>query len=328
MAYRAVRNTMDNGESADWIDVLAEMEKGVNTDVIREFIKLTSNAEGGSRSDIIKRISQAFGLNNTVARDIYDNRDKILSEDELKKRIGEQPGLPKASNPEQENAKTIEQIRNIYTRIGQIKFEDYHAKHLQELEKAKNELINAIRGNKPYQPTDTSNMNPYEAVTAAQSDYTKALENGTDQEFENAARKMAMAQALAASEFMNPSLGKTPTDETWRIGEISNMLMKTGMPWDKGKAAFFTGDANPFTKNDDEKAYDRLMDYEQTGPDAFKRVIGIMETFTEEQRRKINESDKINSILAMPDVMTNKTGERLIEEIIKLRDMTITVEGN
>jgi hypothetical protein len=105
-----------------------------------------------------------------------------------------------------------------------------------------------------------------------------------------------------------------------------NQMFKSGMPWDKDRVALFTGDANPFTKNDDERAYDRFMAYDRPeSRDAFNEAADIMMSLTPEQIKKANESNDINK--AIPeDVMHDRTGQQLVEEMRKFRELVIRYE--
>jgi hypothetical protein len=57
---------------------------------------------------------------------------------------------------------------------------------------------------------------------------------------------------------------------------------------------------------------------------AYKEATDILGTFTPEQIRRVNESDDINK--AIPDVMTDRTGQQLLEALRELKNMTLRYE--
>jgi len=136
LAYRAVRNTMTGGENADWIDVIAKMEEGVNSDVIKEYIRLVSASEGGSRSEIINRIKQSFGLTTHEARSIYDGRD-IPTNNTLNRIMNEQRDIPTVESPEYKSEQMSAEIQNMYIKAGRITWDEMTIKAMEE------ELINS-----------------------------------------------------------------------------------------------------------------------------------------------------------------------------------------
>jgi len=105
--------------------------------------------------------------------------------------------LPNANSPELEWAKLTAQTANIVVQTGHIKFDESLPMLLEGRKKAEDELREAMAGSKPYQPTDTTDMTPQEALRASQADYAKALKKGTNEEFEEAARRAERARVEA-----------------------------------------------------------------------------------------------------------------------------------
>jgi len=323
VAYRAARNMPGGGGS--YLNAMKILEGGLTPNLFNEYMRLTKNVEGGNKEATVERMRQTFGLSYTNATALYEGWKPGMSDASVKALVDQYKNnpLPNASSPELEWTQLTAQTANIVVQTGQIKFDESLPMLLEGRKKAENELREAMAGSKPYQPTDTTGMTPQEALIASQADYAKALKKGTNEEFEEAARNVAAAQAKAMAEMSMPPVDPYATDSR-RLSQAQDMLMQSA--WGKGNT-FFTGDGNPFTKNDDERANDRLMRYEATprGSDtnnAFWEAIKIMESFTEAERRKTNETNAINR--AIPDVMTDKTGQQLLEELRNLK-VNITV---
>jgi hypothetical protein len=104
-----------------------------------------------------------------------------------------------------------------------------------------------------------------------------------------------------------------------RLGDIA----------DNAKNLFYGTGRNPvgfFSDKDkqDKEAVDALYGYwENEGSrDAFSKIINAMNAFSPEQRRRVNNDNSINDIILREDVMSDKTGQLLLEE---LRNLQITI---
>jgi hypothetical protein len=318
----------DIKRSGSYIDAMILMERGLNADTFSEIMRLNRNAEGGDRSAVIERMRDQFGLNYTNSAMLYDQwamktdyGTKEMSSEESKSLIdtyGKMP--PPANSPELEIARITEEIKNIYTQSGMIHWDESITEIKDELVNAIQELKDKSESKAPYQPKDTVGLTPSEALKIRQQEYNDALASGNTARIEEAAR----ALELANMEALAPKYEDPIDQETRRMGEIDRMLIKSGMAWDKERSTFFTGDGNALTKNDDEKAYDRLSGYEQF-PEAHQslaEVFDIMRSFSQDQIKRANESNIVNSAIPQ-DIMTDRTGQELLEAI---RNMKITLD--
>jgi nicotinate-nucleotide pyrophosphorylase len=64
-------------------------------------------------------------------------------------------------------------------------------------------------------------------------------------------------------------------------------------------------------------AYEQFPEARQ----ALDEVYDILKSFTPEQIKRLNESNEINRVI--PDVMTDRTGQLLLEAIRELKETTI-----
>ncbi|MDR0507764.1 MAG: hypothetical protein LBH32_13255 [Dysgonamonadaceae bacterium] len=321
----------DIKRTGDYIDAMIVLEKGLTTDLFTKQMEIINNAEGGGRTGSIERIRQMYGLNYFNSAMLYDTwksreaSGNPLDEKETEKLLntfGKTP--PTASSPELDAARMIEEIKNLKTDTGQAYWDDQISKIIEELRKAKKEN-DEVRNPKP---ADTRDMSPADVVRVRRQEYEAALKSGDAARIAEADRRLTEAErAVAATP--DPMTAGDMKDIAMR-----NMLIKSGMPWDKDRITFFTGDGNPLTKNDDEQAYDRFMEYEKQpvgspAHQAYNEATDILGTFTPKQIASVNESNSINA--KIPDVMTDKTGQKLLEVVIQLKDeiehMTIREEG-
>jgi hypothetical protein len=325
--------------SGGYIDPLIMLERGITPELFNEIMMMASKLEGRDRDETISRAMGIFSVDNYKAAVLTDQWKKLTNNGEnpapledmqaIIDKYGKAP--PPANSPDLDAAKITEAIKNWWVQTG---ISQWDKNFIETLNK---ELQNAIRGhnnetgsNVPVpgsDPADTSGMTPAEAVSIRQQEYKEALESGDDDWITRAtiALERALMEALAPKPVNDPI-----DEETRRVGEIDRMLMKSGMPWDKDRAAFFTGDGNPFTKNDDEKTNDRLMAYggEPTSSparQAFDEFIGHLKTIKPEHIQKLNERDDINKII--PDIMTDKTGQLLLDTIRELKEITIRYDN-
>jgi hypothetical protein len=216
---------------------------------------------------------------------------------------------PPANSPELDAAKMTEEIKNLWTQTGIFKWEEnFPEKLLEELRKAKEGL--------PGKPADARDKLPADAVQARKQELEEAKASGGKNRIRQAEIDLYNTEMLAQDTTM---AGMSAADlQSERMSEIRQGLIKSGLPWDKDRVTLFTGDANPFTKNDDEESADRFMAYgkEPAGfpaYQAFERANDIFKTFTPEQIIKLNENNDINK--AIPDVMTDRTGQLLLHAV-------------
>jgi hypothetical protein len=338
LAFRAARE-IAGGDS--YIDAMKVLEGGLTPDLFKKYMSLTSGAESGGREGIVERLRQTFGLNYTSADKLYkawenpEIRAK-LNDESLKAIINNNKNEPPPPNsPELEAAKITEAIKNWWTQTGISHWDaNFPTTLVQELAKAIREYNQETGNDEPVpglptkKPVDTSGMPPDEAVQVRQREYIEALDSGD----RGRADRAAVALEKAHQEALSPKPVIDPIDEETKAlalegnkrAEIERMLLKSGGFWDSGRSAFFTGDANPFTKNDDERAFDKLKAYEQF-PEArqsLDKAYDIMRSMTPDQVKKANESNAVNSAIPQ-DIMTDRTGQALLRAI---ENMKITIE--
>jgi hypothetical protein len=98
---------------------------------------------------------QTFGLNYTNADVLYKAWKDPNKSDEDYKNLYEgfkDKPLPNANSPELQTAKISEEIKNMYTQLGQTHLDKNFEKLVAEHQKIKVELINALRGEMPHTP--------------------------------------------------------------------------------------------------------------------------------------------------------------------------------
>jgi hypothetical protein len=328
VAFRAAQQISG---SESYVDSMKILEQGITGEhgheLFKNYMNITSQAEGYGRDAIVERMRQTFGFNYTNADTMYNawDKNKNITKDDWKQLIDSFKQEPSpADSPELDAAKIIEKIKNIYTDSGMIRWESTIKTLQEELTKAIQEL-GGIKG-----PIDTTGMTPIEAATTRQDEYRDALISGDKDRIYKAGIELELAtsKALAPQTFIDPL-----DEELRRKVEIDQMLKKSGMPWEKGRATLFTEDVNPFTKNDDERAFDRLDAYGKqpsgsSARQAYDEFIEVVKLLTSEQMIRLNESNDINKMI--PDVMTDKTAQLLTQTIEKLRkemeDVNITYD--
>jgi hypothetical protein len=321
LSFRAARNVLasQGRPEADYTDVMMEIEKGLTPALFKELMMLNSRSEGGSRTGIVELMRKEFGLNYINARQLYDGYDagKEYTQAELDQYKNLPP--PAARSPELDAAKQIEEIKNILSETGQVYWDKQLSKIYDELVKATQKYNEETGSDRPMPPRPET----FPAVEYPPKPKTVGETLADLDVAVNAPPTQGAAYGDIVRASLNASL-EAQGIEGMRLAEIDRMLMKTGMPWDRNRDTFFTGDANPFTKNDDERAYDRLTAYEQfpEAQQSINEAFDIMRSMTPDQVKKANEDDLIN--LAIPqDIMTDKTGRDLLEAI---KNMKITIE--
>jgi hypothetical protein len=118
VAFRAARNFVPEGSS--YIDTMLKMEEGLTPEFFNEYMKLTSNIEGGDRAAMIERMRQTFGLNYTNANALHKGwvEKGELSRAEIDELTNRQLGIPSVESPElSHNVETME-VRNLIIQSG------------------------------------------------------------------------------------------------------------------------------------------------------------------------------------------------------------------
>jgi hypothetical protein len=317
IAFRAARNIAERrngGKPVDYVDAQMVLEEGMTTELFKEIMPLVEKAEGRGRNGMFEQIRDIFGMsrykNANVVYEAWTNPEirAKLDDKSLRALIDKNKNEPPpADSPELKAAITIEEIKNWWTETGISHWDaNFPNTLLEELRKGKGE----------YNPVDTSGMTPVEAVRVRQREYMEAVKSGNPIWVQRASAALEKANMEALS----PKPVIDPLDEEAR----ARMLLKSDGFWDSGRIAFFTGTANPFTKNDDERAFDRLKAYEQfpEARQALDKAYDIMRSMTPDMVKKANESNKINDAIPL-DIMTDRTGQALLRAI---ENMKITLE--
>jgi hypothetical protein len=294
------------------------------TRLLHETMKFNMAAEGGGFEDVGESVMQQFGFGFNLAdqflkdwlqyKDMDSKAFAALWESHKAKYV-DKP-LPDTKSPELEWAQLTAQTANNQKQTGQIKFDEL-------LPEVREERDNALAeyDEQKILSADTTGMSPQEA----NNHYLKVLE---------AARRAKDPQTARWAEGVAQNLeADVWNQERDEMINRRDMLMKTGMSWDKDKATFFTGSGTP-SKNDDEKAYDNFTALEKrVGYDAsperyyLDQVYAQLGKFDNAQREEVNRNDDLNRILAQSDL----TAQRLYEAVVKLAeqmDVNIVYEQN
>jgi alkylhydroperoxidase/carboxymuconolactone decarboxylase family protein YurZ len=322
-------NMADIKRSGSYIDAMILMEKGLNTDTFSEIMRLNNSAEGGDRSAVVERMKQQFGLNYFNSAMLYDqwavkteNGTKEMSSEDTKKLLdlyGKTP--PPPDSPELEAAKTTEAIKNWWTQTGISHWDDNFPKTLaEEIAKAVQEYNKKTGSNVPVPKPEELFPSIDHGAPLTLSDARAAVEEAqSNLDALKQERGGRMARGLGSTE-ASKALNEAKAAEITLREEINNMLIN------QQGTGLFTSDRNTRSKNDDEKAFSRLAAYENQ-PEAFQRVdevFDIIRSLTPEQIQRANQSNSINYII--PDVMTDKTGQELLEAFRNWK-ITITEEA-
>jgi hypothetical protein len=310
---RVIAERENGGKPVSYVEAMKVLERGLTPELFREYMKIAAKSEGGGYEGIIEQMRQTFKLNYTNAGVLYSafDKNKNISSDDLKRLMEsfkQEP--PPAKSPELDAEKITRAIENWWKETGIAKWDENFPKTLAE------ELANAIRGyneatgsNVPV-PGEVPPPTPEESRKAVADTLAELEVAGTNPNVSGDEYRALMNNAMEAQ-----------VAEGLRQAEIDRMLMKTGMPWDKERVAFFTGDSNPFTKNDDERAFDRLSAYRQfpEAQQALDEVFDILRSFSQKQIKRANDENLINSYIPQ-NPMTDRTGQLLVQEIEKLRE--------
>jgi hypothetical protein len=154
---------MNVSGSNDILDAMEMMEGGLTADLFKEYMRLTTLAEGGGNElDIVSRMMQTFNLNFTNARALYKGyleNPNMGTEEVLALMAAHNTPLPNASSPELEAAIVTQSITNWWTQTGQSYWDKKIPTSLgQEIAKAINEYNKETGSNEPvpYIPGVTS----------------------------------------------------------------------------------------------------------------------------------------------------------------------------
>ena len=184
IAFRAARTIAERNNSAksvSYIEAQKVLEGGLTPELFREYMSLTSQAEGGDRAATVERMRQTFGLNYTNADTLYGSweKNKNMSENELKALIDQYKNEPPPANSaELEASKTIEEIKNLMTKTGQEYWDRQLGELKTALENAKQKYNEATGSNVPIPAlpiTDVSRMRPEEAVSVRNQEMVEAM---------------------------------------------------------------------------------------------------------------------------------------------------------
>ena len=195
MAYRAARNLVP--ESSSYIDAMIKMEEGLTPDMFKEFMKMTTNAEGeGSREAITERMRQTYSLNYTNADALYQGyiKNPEMDTESIEALISpyRNKALPDSKSPELDAMKVIQETTNLYTRVNQTYWDKMLPDTLgKELDKATKELIAAMHGGKG---VDTIGMAPADALAVRQEEFDNMIQTGNKEAMMGAAVNLSAAE--------------------------------------------------------------------------------------------------------------------------------------
>ena len=319
IALRAARKII--GDDTSYIYAMKLMEEGVTPALFRNFMDLTSNAEGGAMEGIIERMRETLGLNYTNAYALFTGwRDNPqFMDDNYLERVLQRHGaiLPSADSAEMEAARITSAITNWWTQNGMRYWDNTFLPALQR-------EFRSLRGGEPSSPSHTNSLKVLEEM---EREFVEALESGTAEEFREAANNHELARLAVGEETFNSSFNHMA-----RMAEVDRMgreLIQTRRQEQRGGEAFFTGGG--LFRNDDDRAKQRLLDFgrnhDPQARDAFNEVIAILSRFTPEQQQAVNETNAIN--YAITNVMTDTTGQQLLYAIRALAekmDVNVTIE--
>jgi hypothetical protein len=334
IAYRAARNLVPEGSRDTRLDALIKMENGITPELFEEYMKLTSNAEGGNRFETISRMRQTFNLNWTNATELYDKwADPNTSKAELDALIEESRGkpLPSAESPELDVARTTQAITNLVTQTGlsqwDRKFPDILAKELEKaLREHRQEMGAAGR------TVDTSNMTPAEALVAQHDVYEGSRRSGNRERIAEAGAALIQAEndmfeyeeASRREWSRMPSATKGLFDYGWT---------KLETPWKSDEQKADLAAVKDFEAMFKEAIFSGDTDQLQMVSSIFDKLEGL----PKDTREMWNRENVINNYLSgenenkiTPDIMTDRTGYLLLEAIRELKEalnINVTVES-
>jgi len=319
IAFRAAMNIAEgkNGGPVSYIEGQKILEGGITPELFKEYMSLTSSAEGGNREGILERMRQTFGLKYTATDELYNswNSNKTLTDSQLQTILDKYKNTtPEADNAELRAAVYTASTTEWWTKTGQVWWD-------RRITMLETEFVKAI---KEYNRT-TGSYVPIPALPPIISS-APAIPRSLDDKTPPLAitPKETAATGKTYSEWVNDRQAAAA-----RNAEIDKMLIQA-----KGgkNSTFFTGNGNLLTKNDDEESNKRFIAYRGSGAnkdqqEAFYHTISRLETLTEAERKYANDTDMINR--AIPDIKSDITGDlliRRIEELIEaVKNTTTTV---
>jgi hypothetical protein len=191
-------------QSGSYHDPLIMLERGLTSDLLNELMMMTGKIEEGSRDEIINRLMQTFNIDNYKGAVISDQWKKITNNGEDLTSSEDTQALidkytkapPPPDNDEFGVAKNIEEIKNLWTNAGMLKWDENFPKAiLDELEKARQGL--------PGAPKETPiDMSPTDAVKFWEQEYDEAEISGDSNRMAHAHLNLLRAREIA----MNPGL--------------------------------------------------------------------------------------------------------------------------
>jgi len=193
IALRAARKII--GDDSSYIYAMKLMEEGLTPALFRNFMDLTSKAEGGAMEGIIERMRQTLGLNYTNAYALFTgwrNNPQFMDDNYLEGVLQRHGAiLPTADSAELEARRITEGVTNWWTTHG-MNFFDSRLPYLRDAyEEASRRAAST--------PPDTAGMSRAETRDAWAEERRHARESGDSERIALANRQYR----LAALEF-NP----------------------------------------------------------------------------------------------------------------------------
>jgi hypothetical protein len=340
-------NGLELRRGYDYIDSMAILERGLTPELFHTQMQMIEGVEGkGNRTGAVEQMKNIYGLNYTGSAALYQTyqdklktfkgdsaaADKYFSGDEWAKKLEDFKANP--DNNDSTERTMLEHVADIkkYTyEIGQWHL-DRKIPEIEEALKtawaeavAKGVTTDTDAGEhgdpdappKPPEPMD----NPYPPKP---TEVERTLDELT--EVATAYPSPGGAPIGDAIRTAQNNAIEAQVNEEKRQADAERMLTKNAEAfWDK-KATFFTEKFDWGGPDDpDETAYKNLQSFGKApeGSAAYNnywKSIGIMETFTDTERKYVNDNNSINA--AVNNAMTDATGQRLVELLTELRDNT------
>jgi hypothetical protein len=226
IAFRAAMNIAKKyGLGDSYIEGQKILESGLGgkygVELFQETMRLNTSYEGGGREGIEERMRDQFNLNYTNADMLYKGYDPNMNESEIKALIDKSKGEPPPENsPELDAVKKIEEIKNLWTQTGIMKWDaNFPDMLLAELRKAQEDV---------YKPKDTSGMSLAEIVKIRRQEYSNALDTGNSNLINQAwlsLEKANIAEESMARDTVYAQTGKM-FDEAWGRREDKEVFEK------------------------------------------------------------------------------------------------------
>ena len=200
-------------------------------------------------------------------------------------------------------AKITEEVKNVHTLIGQHHYDE----KLDSLQTALNDAVTELKRLNGDPPSDISGLSIYDIARQELEHQSDNIPGGMG---------IQTKRVLANQE----------------ANELQRDIMQNRLRGDVDLYGRGARGNNPaiiplFDRSDagDTATVNRLNAYRDSennteAQKAFLETMRIFGTFTEDQRRRLNENNSINA--AIPDVMTDRTGQQLLEAI---RNLQVTI---